>query len=195
MLPTDVVFFKNAAEFRQWLKSNHSKAQELQVGFYKVGSGRQNMTWSEAVDEALCFGWIDGVRNSIDATSYTNRFTPRRKSSNWSEINLRKIEQLIKEGRMTKAGLAAFESRKVEKKGEYSYEAKRTELPVEYLSVFKKKKKALSHFNAMAPSYRRTAIHWVMMAKQEQTRMRRLEQLIADSSLNQKVKPFRNAAG
>ena len=193
-MPAEVMFFKNAAEFRKWLKINHSKAQELQVGFYKVGSGKQNMTWSEAVDEALCFGWIDGVRNSIDEYSYTNRFTPRRKTSNWSDINIRKVEQLIKEGRMTEAGLAVYEGRKIAKKGEYSYEADRRELPQAYLALFKKKKGALQHFSGMAPSYQRTAIHWVLSAKQEATRLRRLEQLITDSSLNQKVKPFRNAA-
>jgi len=193
-MPADVIFFKNAAEFRKWLKAKHASAQEVRVGFYKVGSGKKNMSWSEAVDEALCFGWIDGVRNSIDEESYTNRFTPRRKSSNWSEINIRKVEQLIQEGRMAKAGLEAYESRKKEKKGEYSYEADRREFPSSYLALFKKKKGAYTHFIAMAPSYQRTAIHWVLSAKQESTRLRRLEQLIADSSLNQKVKPFKNAA-
>jgi len=192
-MPAEVIFFKNAREFRQWLKLNHAKEQEVQVGIYKVGSGKQNMSWSEAVDEALCFGWIDGVRNSIDEHSYTNRFTPRRKSSNWSEINIRKVEQLIKEGRVTSAGLAVYEGRKIEQQGENGLEADPRALPPAYLAVFKKKKRAFQHFTAMAPSYQRTAIHWILSAKQESTRLRRLEQLITDSSLNQKLKPFRNA--
>ena len=194
-MPGEVIFFKNAAEFRQWLKLNHSTATEVQVGFYKVGSGRANMSWSEAVDEALCFGWIDSVRNSIDAESYTNRFTPRKNSSNWSEVNIRKMDQLIKEGRVTKAGLSVYQLRVTEKKLEYSDESDRQGLPVNYLAQFKKNKAAYKHFTSMAPSYQRTAIHWITSAKQESTRLRRLEQLIIDSNANQKVKPFRNAAG
>src|SRR5687768_10251375 len=115
-------FFAKPADFRKWLKSNHAKQKELWVGFYKVGTGRPSMTWPQAVDQALCFGWIDGIRKSIDAEAYMNRFTPRRKSSNWSQVNLKRVAELIDEGLMEPAGLAAFEARDVNKTNRYSFE-------------------------------------------------------------------------
>lgn len=188
------VFFDNVAGFRQWLEENHSTCRELQVGFFKVGSGKATMTWSESVDEALCFGWIDGLRKSIDENAYTIRFTPRKSNSAWSAINIRKVELLRRAGRMHPAGLAAFQGTLYDKKRTYSYEKSEQELPDEYLSIFRKDSEGLKNFLAMAPSYQRTAIHWVLSAKQEATRSRRLNQLIADSRQNLKVKPFRYAA-
>jgi uncharacterized protein YdeI (YjbR/CyaY-like superfamily) len=185
---TAPLFFPTQASFRKWLEKNHDKADELLVGFYKVNSGKQSITWSESVDEAICFGWIDGVRKSIDAESYSIRFTPRKPGSIWSAINIQKVENLSKQGLMHPAGMAAFEKRKEHKSGIYSYEKEPAILSKDFLKKFQSNKNAWKFFQTMAPSYQRTAIHWVMNAKQESTKLKRLDELINDSEAKRKIK-------
>lgn len=175
------IFFENPSEFRKWLKKNHKKETELVVGFYKVNSGKPNMTWSQSVDEALCFGWIDGVRTSIDKDRYQIRFTPRKPTSIWSAINIKKMEALTKQGLMQPAGLASFEKRKEEKSKIYSFEREAITFPEIFEKQFKANKKAWTYFQALAPGYKKTSTHWVMSAKQEATRLKRLNQLIKES--------------
>ena len=182
------VFFATPTEFRKWLVRHHASEQELWVGFYKKGTGRQSITWPEAVDEALCFGWIDGIRKSIDAESYTNRFTPRRTTSNWSEINTRRISELIAAGRVEPAGLRAFEARKPEKTGVYSFEQRRAPaLAPDALKSFKADADAWRFFQAQPPGYRRLTTWWVVSAKQEATRARRLKMLIDHSAEGRRI--------
>ena len=181
------VFFKNQMEFRHWLEKNHDKENELLVGFYKVGSGRQNMTWSESVDQALCFGWIDGIRRSIDDDSYCIRFTPRRQGSTWSAVNIRKIEELNKQGLMHQAGTDSFNNRKLNKTAVYNYENELVHLPAEMEQHFKKSKKAWLFFNDQAASYKKTICRWIMDAKQEPTRFRRLEKVISESAAGNRL--------
>lgn len=183
----NIMFFNSPAEWRQWLEENHDKAQEIQVGYYKVSTGKPSMTWAQSVDEALCFGWIDGIRKSVDADSYTIRFTPRRPRSNWSAVNLKRIRELIAEGRVHPAGLQVFESRDEKKTTQYSYENRPQEFEEPYAQQFKKHEKAWYYFQAQAPSYRRAAIWWVISAKQEKTRLSRLAQLIEDSEKEQPI--------
>ena len=152
------------------------------VGFYKVGSGKPSMTWSQSVDEALCFGWIDAVRKSIDKESYQIRFTQRKPTSIWSAINIRKIEELTKQGLMRPTGLASFEKRIESKSKIYSYEKDEAALTPNFKKQFKANKKAWEYFQSLAPSYRKVSTHWVMSAKQETTRIKRLNQLITDSA-------------
>jgi uncharacterized protein YdeI (YjbR/CyaY-like superfamily) len=179
IIPT---FFAKQSDFRKWLQKNHKKESELLVGFYKVGSGKPSMTWSQSVDEALCFGWIDGVRKSIDKESYQIRFTRRKPTSIWSAINIKKIEELKKQGLMQPAGLASFEKRKDNKSRIYSYEKDEVELNENFKKQFKTNKRAWDYFQSLASSYKRLSTHWVMDAKQETTRLRRLNQLISDSA-------------
>lgn len=173
------VFFKSTTEFRKWLKKNHAKEKELWVGFWKLYTGKPSMTWSEAVDVALCFGWIDGIRKSIDAEGYTNRFTPRRPGSNWSAINIAKVEALKKQGLMEAAGLAAYELHEDEKSKVYRYEHNQGKFPAAMQKLFKANKAAWKFFIAQAPSYQKVMVHHVMSAKKEETRLKRLEKLIA----------------
>jgi len=175
------VFFEKPSDFYNWLQKNHDKQTELLVGFYKVGTGKPSMTWPESVDQALCFGWIDGVRKSVDAESYTIRFTPRKKDSIWSGININKVEALTKSGLMQPAGIAAFEKRKESKSRIYSFEQEKMEFSSEFEKQFKSNKKAWDFFHSQAPSYIKTAIHVVMSPKNEPTRKKWLDQLIADS--------------
>lgn len=175
MTPT---FFPTQQKFREWLEKNHQKETELLVGFYKVNSKKPSMSWSESVDQALCFGWIDGVRKSIDEESYTIRFTPRKKSSIWSAINIKKIEELTKIGLMKEAGIKAFELRSEAKSGIYSHEKEASVLTSEFEKQFKANKSAWEFFNNQAPSYKKVMIHWIMTAKQEKTRLSRLEKTI-----------------
>jgi uncharacterized protein YdeI (YjbR/CyaY-like superfamily) len=185
-------FFATPAEFRAWLEQHHADASELVVGYYKRATGRPSMTWQESVDEALCFGWIDGVRRTIDDESYSNRFTPRQKRSTWSAINIKRARELIEEGRMTPAGLAAFEARSDDRSAIYSYEQRHNaKLEPEQQARFEAHADAWAWFQGQAPYYRRTAIHWVTSAKRPETRERRLEQLIADCAEGQKIKPLR----
>lgn len=176
-------FFADQTDFRRWLEENHQKEEELIVGFYKVGSGIKSMTWSESVDQALCFGWIDGRRNSIDAISYQIRFTPRRPSSIWSAVNVKKVNDLIASGQMREAGLAAFHFLKKNKAKVYSYENDKQQLSELFVELFKKNKEAWEYFQRLAPSYQKSAVSWVMSAKQEGTKLRRLGSLIADSEM------------
>jgi uncharacterized protein YdeI (YjbR/CyaY-like superfamily) len=175
-------FFKKRADFRKWLEKNHEKAGELIVGFYRVNSGKPSMTWIEAVEEALCFGWIDSVRRKIDYESYSNRFTPRRAGSNWSAINIQKIAELTAAGLIKPAGLAAFEKRKANRSAIYAYENEPAELTREFEREFRANKAAWKFFTSQAPSYQRTMVHWIMRAKHELTRINRLEKTIEFSS-------------
>jgi uncharacterized protein YdeI (YjbR/CyaY-like superfamily) len=174
------IFFAKQADFRKWLQKNHKKETELLVGFYKVGSGKPSMSWSESVDEALCFGWIDGVRKSIDKDSYQIRFSQRKSTSIWSAVNIKKMEELTKAGLMQPAGLASFEKRIESKSRIYSHEKGEEELPRDFKKQLEANKKAWDYFQSLAPSYRKVSTHWVMSAKQETTRIKRLNQLIAD---------------
>ncbi len=174
------MFFPTPAAFRAWLKKHHNTADELWVGYYRKDSGKPTISWSESVDEALCFGWIDGVRKKISDEAYTNRFTPRRPGSRWSAINIAKVAELTKQKRMQAAGLAAFARRSEAKSRTYSYEQKATgtfEKPLD--RVFKANKSAWQFFQAQAPYYRRVMSGWVNGAKQPETRRRRLDKLIA----------------
>jgi len=174
-------FFESPAAFRNWLEKNHDKAAELLVGFYKKGSGKPSMTWQESVDQALCFGWIDGVRRRIDDASYSIRFTPRRKESIWSAVNIRRATELTNLGSMCPAGVRAFELRDEEKSRIYSYERESAAFSPALEKEFRANKKAWRFFNEQPPGYRRIATHYVMSAKQEETRQRRLARLIKDS--------------
>lgn len=173
------IFFENAARFRAWLEKNHGSATELIVGFRKVGSGLASMTWPESVDEALCVGWIDGVRKRVDDASYLIRFTPRRKGSIWSSVNVAKVQELIAQGRMRPSGMAAYEARSDRKTGIYSFEQGHpVGLAPTEVRVFKKNRKAWQYFESATPSYRRTITYWVVSAKQSATRACRLAQLV-----------------
>jgi uncharacterized protein YdeI (YjbR/CyaY-like superfamily) len=171
-------FFKTPADFRAWLQQHADKETELLVGFYKTGSGRESMTWPQSVDEALCFGWIDGVRRSFDEDSYTIRFTPRRPKSIWSAVNIKKIEELTAKGLMQPAGIAAYAKREEHRSKVYSFENEEQHLSPEFENQFKANMKAWEFFQSQAPWYKRTAIYHVMTAKQERTKLSRLEDLI-----------------
>jgi uncharacterized protein YdeI (YjbR/CyaY-like superfamily) len=184
-------FFATSADFRAWLEANHKKAAELLVGFYKVGSGKPSITWPQSVDEALCFGWIDGVRRSLGPESYTIRFTPRKPDSNWSAVNIKRVKELEAQGRMSPAGLRAFERRSDDKSAIYSYEQRRdAALTEDYETRFRANAQAWAYFQTQASWYRRTAAYWVMSAKREETRLRRLEALIADSAAGRNIGPL-----
>lgn len=181
-------FFATPAAFRKWLKANHAKASELIVGYYKVGSGKPSMTWPESVDEALCFGWIDGVRRSAGAESYTIRFTPRRPGSFWSNKNMASAKRLIAAGRMQAAGLKAFEARVGERSGAYSFEQEQiAPFDAGLEKRFKSNKAAWAFFQTQPPGYQKTMRHWVISAKQEATRLKRLDRIIEVSAQQQRV--------
>jgi uncharacterized protein YdeI (YjbR/CyaY-like superfamily) len=181
-------FFATPAEFGVWLEAHHAVAKELWVGFHKKGCGLPSMTWPQAVDEALCFGWIDSVRKSIDETSYANRFTPRNARSTWSAVNIQRAHELIAEGRMRPAGLRAFAARAEDKSGIYSYEQRgAAELGDAYERQFRANHAAWEFFQAQAASYRKAAIWWVVSAKREETRQRRLTALIEDSAAGRRI--------
>jgi uncharacterized protein YdeI (YjbR/CyaY-like superfamily) len=186
---TRPIFFATPTAFRAWLEKNAGKKDELLVGFYKKGSGRPSITWPESVDQALCFGWIDGVRRRIDDESYTIRFTPRRTRSNWSAINIARVKELERAGLMTPAGLAAFAARSDERSAIYSYERRKTAaLAPDQEKRFRKDAPAWRFFSAQPPWYRRTAIHLVTSAVKPETRERRLATLIADSAAGRRIK-------
>ena len=188
MAPT---FFATPSEFRSWLEENHARVPELSVGFYKTGSGRPSITWPEAVDQALCFGWIDGVRRGIDDVSYMIRFTPRKATSFWSAVNIKRVGELAALGQMTAAGTRAFEQRAGERSGVYSYEQSKTvRLDDAYEQRFRANEQAWNFFTSQAPWYQRAAIWWVVSAKREETRLRRLAALIADSERGRTVAPL-----
>ncbi|HCN84852.1 MAG TPA: bacteriocin-protection protein [Sphingobacteriaceae bacterium] len=175
------VFFETSAEFRKWLAENHQIEKELLVGFHKIGSGKPSMTWSESVDQALCHGWINGVRKSMGDESYTIRFTPRKPSIIWSSVNIKKIEELTQKGLMQPAGIESFKKRSEKKSGIYSHENELKTLDDVYEKKFKSNKKAWDFFQAQAPSYKKVVIHLIMTAKQEKTRLSRLEGFMKDS--------------
>jgi uncharacterized protein YdeI (YjbR/CyaY-like superfamily) len=181
------VFFRSGEEFRSWLERNHDRTNEVQVGFHKKGAGRTGITYQEAVDEALCFGWIDGVRNRIDETRYMNRFTPRKPQSMWSLKNTRRVEELKKLGRMNPAGLRVFEERDRAGSGLYSFEQGSAKLGGDQEQRFRANRKAWTFWEAQPPGYRKTATWWVISAKRPETRARRLERLIEDSANGRRV--------
>ncbi len=186
---TDPRFFTGPDELYAWLEAHHEDEPEVWVGFYKKGTGKQTMTWSQAVDQAICFGWIDGVSRRIDDERYAQRFTPRRKGSVWSKVNVAKVERLTEAGRMCPPGLAAYAARSEEKTGIYSFERDEpAELPSEYDRRFTTA--ARKFFATQAPWYRRTATHWIVSAKREETRLKRLATLIDDSEHGRKVRQF-----
>jgi uncharacterized protein YdeI (YjbR/CyaY-like superfamily) len=181
-------FFAKAGDFRAWLEKHHASASELVVGFHKKHTGRPSMTWTESVREALCFGWIDGIRRSLGDDGYTIRFTPRKPSSNWSSLNVRHVEELIREGRMAPAGLAAFEARRPERTGIYAFEQRHSaRLEPAQEKHFRANRVAWEFFQSQPPSYRQTAVYWVVSAKREETRSRRLAQLIEDSAAGRRL--------
>lgn len=187
------IFFASPAEFGDWLQANHAKASEVLVGYYKVSTGKPSLTWEQSVDEALCYGWIDGVRRSLGAESYTIRFTPRKAGSIWSNKNLASVERLISTGRMQPAGLAAYQARRADRSGIYSFELDQTGLSAEMEANFKSQAAAWDFFNKQPPGYQKTMRHWVTSAKKEETQRKRLERLIEMSAAGQRVdlmKPF-----
>jgi len=175
-------FFKTPADFRSWLERHHARADALLVGFYKKESGKPSITWPESVDEALCFGWIDGIRRRIDDIRYSIRFTPRRRRSIWSKVNTKRVAELTKEKRMRPAGVKAFEARDPKTTGIYSFERETATLPAEFARVFRANAKAWKFWEAQPPGYRRLAAYFVTSAKQDETRRRRLDLLIRDSA-------------
>ena len=184
------VFFSSPAAFHDWLEKNAGAAMELNVGFYKVGSGLPSMTWPESVDEALCFGWIDGIRKRIDDHAYQIRFTPRKRGSIWSTVNIKRVEALIAAGRMKPAGLEAFGRRTERKSSVYSYEQEGSlNLTPDELKTFKRNKGAWACFEKAAPSYCRTMIYWIVSPKQEATRARRLAKLIESCAADLRLLP------
>lgn len=183
-------FFSVPAQFRLWLERNHDRETELLVGFHKNASGKKSVTYNEALDEALCFGWIDGVRKNLDETSYTIRFSPRKPRSIWSNINVNHVERLIKDGRMHAAGLEVYARRDPKRTGIYSFENRPREFAPEYEKQFRANKKAWKFFEQQPPSYKRTLIFWVMQAKQETTRTRRLERLISECANEVRLDQF-----
>lgn len=193
------IHFASAAQFHRWLERNHARERELLVGFYNKASGRGGLTYPEALDEALCYGWIDGIRKRVDADSYSIRFTPRKPDSIWSTVNIRHVERLKQAGRMQPAGAAAFAARDPKKSGVYSFENRPQQLTAPLEKIFRANKEAWRFFAEQPPGYRRTAIWFVMSAKQDPTRLRRLERLIADSAAGRRITdtlgPGRKPAG
>lgn len=186
------LFFATPAEFGAWLEAHHDSHTELLVGFHKTKTGKPSLTWPQSVDEALCHGWIDGRRTSLGEESYTIRFTPRKPTSHWSAINLKRVKELIAEKRMKPAGLRAYERRSEGKAGQYSYEQRRSiELSAEAAKALRANKAAAKYFEAQAPSYRRAATHWVMSAKKEETREKRLQILIESCAAGRPIPPMR----
>ena len=192
----DPIFFVSSLEWRAWLERNHASAAELWVGFYKRGTGRPSITWPESVDQALCFGWIDGVRRSLGEESYVIRFTPRRADSTWSRINLKRIAELEALGLLHPAGRAVHAARTGKTTRTYSYEQRdQARLAPAQEREFKRNKAAWKYFQAQAPWYRKTAIYWVTSAKKEETRARRLATLIADSAAGRPIGPLNRKSG
>lgn len=183
----DLKYFKSSSEFRKWLEKNHSKAAELWVGFYKINSNLKGISYKEAVDQALCFGWIDGIKKKVDELSYTHRFTPRKSKSNWSSTNIKRVGELTKLGLMHPSGITVFNQRDKEKIKQYSYERKTLTLDKSYEQLFKTNSNAWTFFQSQPPSYKKVATFWIMTAKKEDTRLRRLNTLIQDSANNKRL--------
>lgn len=188
------IFFATPADLRAWFAANATMKQELVVGYYKKGSGKPSVTWPESVDEALCVGWIDSVRHSIDADSYMIRFTPRKPRSIWSAVNIKRVQALTKEGRMTPAGLAAFEVRADERSAIYAHEQRHSaSLSVAEEKQFEANKAAWAWFQAKPPSYQKNALYWVVSVKKEETRQKRLVTLIDDCAHRRNIAPLRRS--
>jgi len=183
-------FFKTPSDLRKWFRTHNASATELWVGFYKKDSGKASITWPESVDEALCFGWIDGIRKSIDEISYMIRFSPRKTRSTWSVVNIKRARELIEQGLMQPAGLKAFEARQEYRSGIYSYEQRTADLPDHYGNLLKKNAAAWKFFHSQSPSYRKAMNWWVLSAKKEETRLKRLEQLIDDSAHGRRLPQY-----
>jgi len=189
-------FFATPGKFRAWLEQNHATKAELVVGYYKKTTKRPSMTWPESVEEALCFGWIDGVRRRIDDEAYSIRFTPRRPKSVWSAINVSSVKRLEKEGRMTPAGRRAFETRADEHRTGYSVEQRKSvALGPHQERQLRAHKLAFAYFNQRPPWYQRAAVHWVVSAKRDETKQRRLERLISDSAAGRTIPPLTSPSG
>ena len=182
-----VTFFKTQDDFREWLEINHENQTELIVGFYKVKSGKPSMNWSQSVDQALCFGWIDGIRKSMDEESYSIRFTPRKNTSNWSEINIKKVEELTRAGLMKPAGMKAFSFRKESKSGIYSYENEAESFDYQDEKLFRENEKAWEFFMKQTPSYRKAVVRWINSAVQKITRQSRLEKTIKQCEKQKRI--------
>jgi uncharacterized protein YdeI (YjbR/CyaY-like superfamily) len=192
----EILFFDEPRKWRRWLETNHGESLELWVGFHKTSSGKPSISWPQAVDEALCFGWIDGLRKNLDATCYKIRFSPRKPGSIWSSVNVKRIEELSSSGRVTPSGLKAFEQRKEAKSGVYSYEQREAaKLDPSAEKQLRANRKAWEFFQSKAPSYRRAAIWWVVSAKQEATRLRRLKTLIEDCAHQRTIVPLTRKPG
>jgi uncharacterized protein YdeI (YjbR/CyaY-like superfamily) len=187
------VFFASPAELRQWLREHHESERELWVGLHRKGSGIPSITWPQLVDEVLCFGWIDGVRRSVSTDSYAIRITPRKSRSIWSRVNTARAAELIRLGLMRPAGLAALERRDPERSGQYSFEREHVKLDEVFEAEFRENGAAWAFFQAQAPSYRRTAITWVISAKREETRRRRFATLVEDSAQGRRIGPLRRS--
>ena len=180
-------FFRTPTDFETGLEKNYARATELWVGFYKKDSGKPSITWPESVDQALCFGWIDGIRKRIDEISYQIRFTPRRRGSIWSAINIKRADELVRQKQMRPGGFIAFASRIENKSGIYSYEQRSTELTEPYAQLLKKNKTASNFFEKQPPSYRKMISWWIVSAKKEATRMARLAKLIGESAKGKRL--------
>jgi uncharacterized protein YdeI (YjbR/CyaY-like superfamily) len=187
MLPTATpTFFPTQADFRAWLETNHESSAELLVGFLKKSSGKPSIDWPQARDQALCFGWIDGVRRSLGEDAYTIRFTPRRAGSIWSKVNVERFAALKAAGLMTPAGTRAYEENK-HKSGLYSYEKPLASLAVEEEKLFRRTKPAWTHWESQPPGYRKLVLNWITTAKRPQTRAKRLATLIEDSAAGRRI--------
>jgi uncharacterized protein YdeI (YjbR/CyaY-like superfamily) len=180
------VFFATEAEFRRWLQANHAIAPDLRAGFWKKGSGKPSIDWPQARDQALCFGWIDGVRRSLGEDAYTIRFTPRRKGSIWSKVNIERYAALKADGLMTAAGERAYEENR-HKSGLYAYERPLAQLAAEEEALFRENANAWADWEQRPPGYRKTVLHWITSAKRPETRAKRLATLIEDSAAGRKV--------
>ncbi len=192
LLESEAIFFDGPEAFYAWLEANHDSEPEVLVGMYKKHTGKQTMTWSQAVDQALCFGWIDGVMRRLDDERHVQRFTPRRPGSNWSKVNVEKMARLEAEGLVAEAGRSAFEARTDARTGVYSFEeGQDATLSAEYEERLRANAAAAEYWDRRPPWYRRTASHWVLSAKREETRERRLNQLIEDSAAGVDIKPLR----
>ena len=189
----DIIFFESPDAFRSWLENHHDQESQLQIGFYKKGSGKTGITYAEALDQALCFGWIDGIRKRVDDQSYTIRFTPRKSGSIWSKVNIKRAKELVESGVMRSAGLEAFEKRDEQKANSYSYERENRALDDAYEQQFRANSTAWEFFQGQPPSYRKPAIWWVISAKKEETRQKRLDTLIEDSANRRKIAPLRRS--
>jgi uncharacterized protein YdeI (YjbR/CyaY-like superfamily) len=193
MKPT---FFSSPSDWHAWLEKHHETDDEILVGFYKKDSGRPSITWPQAVDGALCFGWIDGVRRSLNETSYVIRFTPRRSRSVWSAVNIKRVAELTRLGLMRPAGVQAFEKRTGDRSGIYAYEQRKgAKLSGAYKRSFRANEKAWKFFQAQPPWYQRTASWWIVSAKKEETRLKRLAQLVEDSEQKRTIRELRRPAG